>query len=103
MRVMTKKEKLERATYNALRDYKGLKGYKIESVEHVSIYSHTPEEIGDDSMEEWESISGAAEIRTAITKQGGFSSSVSRFSFDADVEYTDEKMFNCTVSRLTGM
>ena len=84
MSVMTKKE-------------------KIEGVIIAHISSHTPSNIGDDSMEEWDSVSGTTTMRTSTRVEGGVTSRVLNFSFTANVEYTEEKEFKCAISRLTKM
>ena len=100
---MTKKEKLDRAIYKALKDYDNGSCEKIEDVISAHISSHTPSNIGDDSMEEWDYVSGTATVRTSTPVEDGITSRVSNFSFTANVEYTEEKEFNCTISILTKM
>lgn len=102
MRTISKQEKLDRAIYQALRCYdRGCEA--TEDVIIATIHSHTPSSIGEDSMEEWNTVSGLATIRTSITDECGTTSCVSNFSFTASVEYTDEKEFKCKISCLTKM
>lgn len=100
---MNKRDKLVRATFQALYDYNNVRGERIEDVVSVQIHSHSPSNIGDDSMEAWVSISGTATMRTSTRVEGGVTSRVLNFSFTANVEYTEEKEFKCTISRLTKM
>ena len=100
---MTKKEKIDRAIYQALKDYDNGSCEKIEDVIIAHISSHTPSNIGDDSIEEWDSVSGTTTMRTSTRVEGGVTSRVWDFSFTANVEYTEEKEFKCTISRLTKM
>lgn len=100
---MTKKEKIDRAICQALKDYDNGGCEKIEGVIIAHISSHTPSNIGDDSMEEWDSVSGTTAMRTSTRVEGGVTSRVLNFSFTANVEYTEEKEFKCTISRLTKM
>lgn len=97
---MNKTEKLHCAVRSALRNYDGLKGEKVEYVNYVNIINHTPEDEGDDSIEEWKTISGIAKLRTIVSKGDNAMSSISNFSFTADIKYTDEKEFKCTVNKL---
>ncbi len=97
---MNKRERLYYAVRNALHNYDGLNGEKVEFVNYVNIINHTPEDEGDDSMEEWKTISGIAKLRTIVSKEDNAMSSISNFSFTADIKYTDEKEFECTVNKL---
>ena len=100
---MNKRDKLVRATYQALYDYNNVRGERIENVVSVQIHSHSPSNIGDDSMEAWVSISGTATMRTSTIIENGITSVVSNFHFSAEVEYTEDKEFKCSISILTKM
>lgn len=102
MKTISKKDKLDRAIYQALKDY-DRSCEKIEEVIISQIKFHTPSDVGYDSMEEWESVSGTATIRTSTIIENGITSVVSNFYFSADVEYTDEKEFKCKISCLIKM
>ena len=100
MKTISKREKIENALHQALLNHNNIEGREIEKVEYEHIDYHSPENVGDESMEEWNSISGVATIRTSYTHTNGIESSVGIFDFDADVKYTNGGEFVCTISRI---